>query len=176
MIETSSKTLASLTHVFSNISIKKKDHPATEFDLVNLIQDRALTYQDKIDFDLKLPKSCVIHSHPSAFLLVFNQLFDNVVTHVMTSAQQDNALVKVTLQQSKNALRLVISDNGDGLSDTELSQLFLPFYTKSRGSGKKMGLGMYQVKNIISDLLDGTIEPETSSAGGLKLTIEFKNS
>jgi signal transduction histidine kinase len=176
MIETSSKTLASLTHVFSNISIKKKDHPATEFDLVNLIQDRALTYQDKIDFDLKLPKSCVIHSHPSAFLLVFNQLFDNVVTHVMTSAQQDNALVKVTLQQSKNALLLVISDNGDGLSDTELSQLFLPFYTKSRGSGKKMGLGMYQVKNIISDLLDGTIEPETSSAGGLKLTIEFKNS
>lgn len=175
MIETSSKTLASLTHVFSNISIKKKDHPATEFDLVRLIKDRALTYQDNIDFDLILPQNCIIHSHPSAFLLVFNQLFDNVTSHVMTSIQKNNARVKVRLQQSKNKLRLVISDNGDGLSETELSQLFLPFYTKSRGSGKKMGLGMYQVKNIITDLLEGTIEPKTSSAGGLKLTIEFSN-
>ncbi len=175
MIETSSKTLGSLTHVFSNISIKKKDHPATEFDLVNLIKDRALTYQDNIDFNLNLPEKCIIHSHSSAFLLVFNQIFDNVTTHAITGSQQNNATVSVILQQSRHTLKLIIADNGDGLSKTELSQLFLPFYTKSRGTQKKMGLGMYQVKNIITDLLEGTIEPEVSHEGGLKLTIVFKN-
>lgn len=175
MIATSSETLASLTHAFSNISIKKKDHPATEFDLVHLIQDRTLTYQDKIDFNLALPNKCLIHSHPSAFLLVFNQLFDNVITHVMTSCSQINPRVNVTLIQSNQILSLIISDNGDGLSDTELAQLFLPFYTKARGSQKKMGLGMYLVKNIITDLLGGTIIPAVGNEGGLQLTITFEN-
>ena len=55
----------------------------------------------------------------------------------------------------------------------ELEQLFLPFFTKARGVNKKLGLGMYQVKNIINDLLQGDIKPSTSKAGGLQLCLHL---
>lgn len=187
-IATSKKILGVLTHVFSNISVKKTDHPKAEFDLVHVIQDRALTYQDRIDFDLHLPKQCMIKSHPSAFILVLNQAFDNVIDHVTNSEisssidSDDNIKIKpkvyIELRKVGEDLNLVISDNGNrllkaGLKTTDLTQLFLPFYTKARGSQKKMGLGMYQMKNIITDLLKGKIVATLNSHGGLQLDISF---
>ena len=183
-IKISKKTLGELTHVFSNISVNKTDHPATEFDLVHLIQDRILTYQDKIEFTALLPKQCLIMSHPSAFILVLNQSFDNVVDHVVNhvankvvnSATTDKPKVSVTLEQIDNTLRIIISDNGDhllktGLKEEDLLQLFLPFYTNARGTQKKMGLGMYQMQNIVTDLLKGHIKLSLNDGGGLVLTI-----
>ncbi len=180
-IKNSKKTLGELTHVFSNISVNKTDHPATEFDLVHLIQDRMLTYQTKIKFDASLPEHCLIISHPSAFILVLNQSFDNVIDHVANSST-DNDVVKpkvsITLEQSKENLRLVISDNGNrllqaGLKQEDLIQLFLPFYTNARGTQKKMGLGMYQMQNIVTDLLKGKIEASLNEKGGLVLTLSL---
>jgi C4-dicarboxylate-specific signal transduction histidine kinase len=50
-----------------------------------------------------------------------------------------NAQVSITLTADENSLTLVISDNGEGLGEAELVQLFLPFFTKARGSDKKIG-------------------------------------
>lgn len=172
-IESSTKTLVSLTQVFKSVAIKKKDHPALEFDLVSLIQDRALTYNERLTFDLSLPDSLVLYSHPSAFVLIFNQLFDNTLSHFPKDAGLKNPRVSITITHDENSLKLIISDNGEGLGNMELEQLFLPFFTKARGSRKKMGLGMYQVKNIISDIFDGTIEASTPINKGLQLTIRI---
>lgn len=187
-IATSKKTLAVLTHVFSNISVKKTDHPKAEFDLIHVIQDRILTYQDRIDFNLNLPKQCIIKSHPSAFVLVLNQAFDNIIDHVSNSkilnsmGDKDNLKVNpkvyIALKRVGEDLNLIISDNGNGLlkanfNTADLTQLFLPFYTKARGSQKKMGLGMYQMKNIITDLLKGKIIATLNKSGGLQLDISF---
>lgn len=171
MIEVSSQKLNSLTHVFRNISIKKKEHPEAEFDLVALIQDRALTFKEQIDFSLNLPSHLIINSHPSAFIMVINQLFDNVISHGNKTSAADHPRVEIDLAHNSENLILTISDNGEGLSEEERSQLFLPFFTKARGSGKKMGLGMYQVKNIITDLLNGSIEPAKAELGGLLVKI-----
>ena len=148
---------------------------------MHLIQDRMLTYQTKIKFDASLPEHCLIISHPSAFILVLNQSFDNVIDHVANSST-DNDVVKpkvsITLEQSKENLRLVISDNGNrllqaGLKQEDLIQLFLPFYTNARGTQKKMGLGMYQMQNIVTDLLKGKIEASLNEKGGLVLTLSL---
>ncbi|MBL4797653.1 MAG: sensor histidine kinase [Oleispira sp.] len=172
-IESSTKTLSSLTQVLKSVAIKKRDHPALEFDLVSLIQDRILTYGGQLTFQLSLPDSLVLCSHPSAFALVLDQLFENTVTHFPKNSRPKNAEVSITVTHDKHSLKLVIRDNGEGLGNTELAQLFLPFFTKARGSGKKMGLGMYQVKNIISDIFDGTIEACTPDNTGLQLTIHI---
>lgn len=172
-IESSTKTLSSLTQVFKNVAIKKRDHPALEFDLVSLIQDRVLTYNERLTFQLSLPNSLVICSHPSAFALIFSQLFENTLTHFPKDNNYKHAQVSISITHDRNSLILVISDNGEGLNEAELTQLFLPFFTKARGSGKKMGLGMYQVKNIISDIFDGTIEAYTPDNSGLQLTIKI---
>lgn len=187
-IASSKKTLSVLTHVFSNISVKQADHPKAEFDLVDVLQDRILTYQDRIDFHVSLPEQCIINSHPSAFILVLNQALDNVLDHVTNSQhsevsdQEVNSVTKpcvfIDLKKFDDTLSLAVSDSGSsllkaGLTDADLIQLFFPFYTKGRGSQKKMGLGMYQMKNIVIDLLKGQIVATLNNNGGLKLSITF---
>lgn len=178
-ITKSKKTLGILTHVFSNITVNRTDHPKAEFDLVHVIQDRILTYQDKINFKVNLPEHCLIKSHPSAFILVLNQALDNVIDHAAFCDQElGKPTVDISLSHSNNKLNLMISDNGSclantGLIDDDLYQFFLPFYTRSRGTEKKMGLGMYQMKNIVTDLLQGEVKATLSDSGGLKLTILF---
>lgn len=167
----STKTLSSLTQVFKNISIKKKDHPSLEFDLISLIHDRALTYSERLAFDLSLPNRCTINSHPSAFILVLNQLFDNTLIHFPKDKSVDTPRVSIIILQDEHELTLVITDNGEGLNNDEITKLFLPFFTKARGNRKKIGLGMYQVKNIINDIFDGTIKASSTEGTGLKLTI-----
>jgi signal transduction histidine kinase len=171
-IESSTKTLSSLTQVFKSVAIKKRDHPALEFDLVALLQDRVLTYGERLTFQLSLPDSLVLYSHPSAFALVFNQLFENTVTHGPKESSSENISVVIAVSSDDHSLKIMISDNGKGLGEAELVQLFLPFFTKARGSRKKMGLGMYQVKNIISDIFDGTIEAQSPEGMGLQITIK----
>lgn len=170
-IESSAKTLTSLTQVFKSVAIKKRDHPALEFDLISLIQDRVLTFSERLTFQLSLPDSFILHSHPSAFALVFNQLFENTIAHFPKDNGSENPQASIAIIHDENSLKIEIFDNGEGLDKAELEQLFLPFFTKARGSRKKMGLGMYQVKNIISDIFDGTIEASSPESGGLKLTI-----
>ena len=170
-IESSTTTLTSLTQVFKSVAIKKRDHPALEFDLISLIQDRVLTFSERLTFQLSVPDSFVLHSHPSAFALVFNQLFENTIAHFPKNIGSKNATVSIAVTHDEHSLKIEICDNGEGVDKAELAQLFLPFFTKARGSRKKMGLGMYQVKNIISDIFNGTIEASTPKNGGLQLTI-----
>lgn len=167
----STKTLSSLTQVFKNIAIKKRDHPALEFDLVSLIYDRTLTYSERLTFELSLPESCLINSHPSAFILVLDQLFDNTLIHFPEEKSSETPRVSIAMRQDEHSLTLDINDNGEGLNNEELTKLFLPFFTKARGNRKKMGLGMYQVKNIINDIFDGSIKASSGKGFGLKLTI-----
>lgn len=180
-ITTSKKTLGVLTHVFSNITVNRTDHPKAEFDLVHVIQDRILTYQDKINFEANLPEHCIIKSHPSAFILVLNQALDNVIDHAShCDKDATKATVSIDLSKANDELSLVISDSGNcllssGLTDADLYQFFLPFYTRSRGTQKKMGLGMYQMKNIVTDLLQGEIKANLNDGGGLTLTIIFNS-
>ncbi|OUS40027.1 hypothetical protein A9R00_08090, partial [Oleispira antarctica] len=170
-IESSTTTLTSLTQVFKSVAIKKRDHPALEFDFISLIQDRVLTFNERLTFQLSVPESLALHSHPSAFALVFNQLFENTIAHFPKNMGLDKPQVSIAVMQDEFSLKIEICDNGEGLDKAELAQLFLPFFTTARGSRKKMGLGMYQVKNIISDIFDGTIEASKPENGGLQLTI-----
>ena len=55
--------------------------------------------------------------------------------------------------KKKNYILIKIEDNGLGIKKSELSKIFLPFFsTKKRGSG----IGLYLVKRIIN-LHDGQI-------------------
>jgi len=74
--------------------------------------------------------------------------------------------ISVTVDTSNSQLHICFSDNGIGLDEEECQSMFLPFYTKARGD-KKLGLGMYQVYNLITDLYKGRIYAEPNKDRGL---------
>ena len=65
---------------------------------------------------------------------------------------------------------ITVKDNGCGISERDLSQIFEPFYTTNRANGGS-GLGMNVVFNIVRQKMHGTISVESDLDKGTKFII-----
>lgn len=59
-------------------------------------------------------------------------------------------MVRVQLDHDRQWMRLIVSDNGCGMSDEVLRHLYEPFYTRRR-DGKGTGLGLSITYRIVQD-------------------------
>jgi len=74
-----------------------------------------------------------------------------------------------THDPAQHVVRLVVADNGPGISTADRDKLFMPYYsTKKRGSG----LGLAIVRRIIVEH-GGTIEVGDNRGAGTRFTIEL---
>jgi two-component system osmolarity sensor histidine kinase EnvZ len=82
--------------------------------------------------------------------------------------------VTVTLKETPKKVEVIIKDQGPGIPDSKIQEVFLPFYrinnTKNTSSG--MGLGLTIVNNIITSH-KGTIKLENISPVGLGAIISL---
>lgn len=72
----------------------------------------------------------------------------------------------------KNWIRIRIADNGQGISEESLCQLFEPFYT-TKPLGKGTGLGLSISKQIITEKHGGKIECHSKLGQGAEFLIEL---
>lgn len=76
------------------------------------------------------------------------------LTHIIKNAQEataSNGYVDITLRRDDNNAMILIEDNGVGMDqDFIKNQLFRPFVTTK--SGKGMGIGAYQTRELIESL------------------------
>jgi len=75
-----------------------------------------------------------------------------------------------TLRESFNII-IEVSDNGTGISNDNLQNIMLPFYT-TKGEGKGTGLGLSICYQIIEGM-GGTIEINNNNSGGITVKIEL---
>ncbi len=93
------------------------------------------------------------------------QLFINLIKNGFESI--DRATVTVTITKEENKIKIVISDNGPGFSETKLENSFMPFETtKENGSG----LGLVICHRIILDH-NGTMTLQNRKNGGGEVVI-----
>lgn len=83
--------------------------------------------------------------------------------------------VEVEISSSKDSLYISVSDNGSGVPDSELNDIFRPFYrvstARDRNSGGA-GLGLAITESAIRQH-NGSITASKSELGGLKVLIEL---
>ncbi|MCB0413380.1 MAG: response regulator, partial [Bdellovibrionales bacterium] len=73
------------------------------------------------------------------------------------------------LDQSKQYIKLTVSDNGMGISQSILSDIFTPFFT-TKPTGKGTGLGLSMVYGIVKGL-NGHITVDSKENEGTNFTI-----
>ena len=111
---------------------------------------------------------------PEQFRRVVINLVDNAIEALSTStdiASPPGGQVRVETEHdlSNGVVRIVVADNGPGLSEGDRGRLFLPYYsTKGRGSG----LGLAIVRRIIVEH-GGSIEATENVPRGTRMTIEL---
>jgi signal transduction histidine kinase len=72
------------------------------------------------------------------------------------------------------SVRVRIQDDGEGMPESVLAQLFRPFFTTKAG-GKGTGLGLAIVQEILS-AHRATIRVESAPSAGTTFTIDFPRS
>jgi signal transduction histidine kinase len=85
----------------------------------------------------------------------------------------EGATCTVSCAESEGARRLVVADDGAGVSDEELPRLFERFYRADRArSTLGTGLGLAIVKHVVV-AAGGTVEASQTAGGGLTVTCAF---
>ena len=121
----------------------------------------------KIDFHLSLsqeiPSICADENQ-------VRQIIMNVVINSI-QAIKINGKIKITTENSrlkeKPAIKLIIEDSGIGIPESELSQIFDPFFTKK---DKGTGLGLSIVYKLVENH-QGEIKVESTEGKGTKFMI-----
>ncbi|PKF72399.1 sensor histidine kinase [Chryseobacterium sp. PMSZPI] len=109
------------------------------------VQDLAFTYP-AIDFDFKNIVSKVLPFDKNLMETIIKNLCEN-------SVKYGSSIVKIKINNTPNNLEIEISDNGSGIENKELKNIFEKFYriqSNNIHNTKGLGLGLYIVKKIIT--------------------------
>lgn len=82
---------------------------------------------------------------------------------------QKKVHVSALHDEEKDCLRLVVADNGPGLTPDERERIFEPYFSRKKGG---TGLGLAIVKSIIADH-GGTVRAAATPGGGTSIVLEF---
>lgn len=100
--------------------------------------------------------------------LVVSQLIQNSLSHGIIKSQ--NLEIEISVTSKNQQVIIHYKDNGAGLTNTNIEQVFEPFYTTLRSNGH-IGLGMHVAYNHVTQRLNGNIEIDENHTTGLAYII-----
>ncbi|MFA7228405.1 MAG: ATP-binding protein, partial [Melioribacteraceae bacterium] len=154
---------------------KKDDGMLTEQVDLNYIIKNNLTLTQK-----HIKKFAELEINLAENLPVFNgnsnkleQVMLNLVMNAAESIETENGLVRITTEYdgAGSEVVLTVEDNGCGMDENTLKNIYDPFFTTKRNKGGT-GLGLSITYGIIKDH-QGIIEVESKIGSGTKFTIRF---
>lgn len=126
--------------------------------------------KDHIKLDISIePDHRFFNSDVTKVKVIVNNLVSNALKY--QRPEEENKWVNVVMKISGDELLINVSDNGMGIDDQFLSNIFdLFFRATSEASGS--GFGLYNVKEIVT-LLGGTINVESKLNFGSTFTVKL---
>lgn len=120
----------------------------------------------------KLP---LVDCYPSQLNQVFMNLLSNAVDALNESDRLDKIITistGVVREKSAKFMKVAIADNGPGIPDSVLDQIFNPFFT-TKPVGKGTGLGLAISYKIVVDGHGGSINISKPPGGGTEFLIKI---
>ena len=119
-------------------------------DLNELVREATRISQDKIQIanvimNLDLSDDALFYEVDREKMLM---ALNNLIVNAIESMTEEEGVVYIRTRQKKEGkASIMISDNGHGISESDLKNIYQPFYTtKSRG----MGLGLVNTEQILN--------------------------
>ena len=133
----------------------EKDYLIKEIDLSKVIKNVGLKNMDdllenKIDYIVeKVGVKVLTDSKWLEFIL--GQIINNSIKY---KRNIDNSYIKISVQDKKDKTILIIEDNGIGIKESDLKQVFDKSFTgeNGRNTNKSTGMGLFIAKNMCSKL------------------------
>ncbi|MCA9511832.1 MAG: PAS domain S-box protein [Myxococcales bacterium] len=103
--------------------------------------------------------------------IAIEQAVVNLIHNGIEAAVGKRAAVTVTTVSTPDSARIVVSDNGRGLTRDELAHIFEPFYTTRAGRGGS-GLGLSVARRAVEDH-GGTLTAQPLAGAGARFEIRL---
>ena len=123
------------------------------------------------EYDFDIPEyEYSLRVDPHAYTRILNNLFQNALTH------SGGNKLSLQLLENEQQVKIIISDNGKGISSTDIPHIFERMYQcdRSRSSGGN-GLGLSITMELVN-ALGGKIKVDSKQGMGATFTILFSKS
>ena len=128
---------------------------------------RFITGADKIRFEKGMERNLTVETDRVRLFIILNNVISNAVVYHRQNIR--DRWVRISADYSEGKLRLIISDNGQGIDPELIPKVFNMFF-RGTAQSKGSGLGLYIVKEAI-EKLNGDIGIESVPNKGTTLTI-----
>ncbi|MFZ6649422.1 PAS domain S-box protein [Undibacterium sp. TJN25] len=167
MIETNAVRSAKLISDFKQVAVDQSSARRRTFDLKDTIEEVLTTLHPMLkrtthQIAIHISEKIELDSYPGPI----EQIITNLITNSLLHGLDDSGgLISISAHTENSIVVLEYSDNGKGMSEDTLAQIFDPFYTTKLGQGGS-GLGLYIVYNLVNGVLGGKISATSSPGAG----------
>lgn len=129
------------------------------------------TFSEGYDIAFETKKEDILFAIDEAW---FRRILENLLANAVKHNKKGTA-IRVVLEESAEQLILKVKDNGRGMDDETIHQLFNRYYrgTNTKGPSEGTGLGLAIAKELVH-LHNGTIHVNSRISAGTVITILFK--
>ncbi|HEY8034857.1 MAG TPA: ATP-binding protein [Methylobacter sp.] len=171
-----SQRAAELINSFKQVAVDQTGGERREFELKSYIEEIVLSLLPKlkrtaISMTLECPEGLIVDSYPGALSQILTNFIVNSLQHAYQPDQAGRLKIRVALLSDDN-IRLLYSDDGQGIPPELQSKIFDPFFTTQRGNGGS-GLGLHIVYNAVYQTLKGRLQMHSAFAQGTMFTLHF---
>lgn len=101
---------------------------------------------------------------------MLNQLIENAIDAMSERGRKLRELAITTKQADDDVITIIIDDTGPGIPEENRLQVFQPFYTTKGMKGKRAGMGLTMVQDVVSEH-SGSIDIATAPGGGCRMAL-----
>ena len=159
LIDNGLSRVSDLIRQFKQVSVSQLGFDIDDLPLIetlNNLQHEMKQKHPHINLDIHCNQGLTFRGYHKAVHLVLSELIANSILHSFESIEE--GFISIQVQAEEGDLIIDYKDNGQGIDSDKHHELFNAFYTTKRGSHGRIGLGLYQVFNLVSQLLRGKIE------------------
>ncbi|MBN2481077.1 MAG: HAMP domain-containing histidine kinase, partial [Bacteroidales bacterium] len=173
LIQKNLERAASLIQSFMQVSTDQVTEQQRVFALNEYLKDILTSLKPKfreksIEIKIECDDKLKLNSYPGVYAQIFTNLLLNSLQHGFY--ERDTGTIGIKADISKDILQIRYSDDGEGISKTDMPHIFEPFYTSGHHRGT--GLGLNIIYNLVRQKLRGTITCESEPGKGVLFKIE----
>ncbi len=166
---------ADLIKSFKEVAVDQSNEEQRRFKLKEYLGKVLISLQPKLKrtchiIEINCADDLEINSYPGAFSQIITNLVMNSLMHGFILIEKGVIIFDIVKKSGELSIRY--SDNGVGMDQETLKNVFDPFYTTKRGQGGT-GLGMHIVFNVVTQTLGGRIDCESQLGDGTVFNINI---
>lgn len=160
---------------FKQIAVDQTSEAERDINLYEYVQEIIQSLHPKLKqknhkIDVHCPESLKVRCSPGILAQIFTNMIMNSVIHGFED--NDSGHINIRVDFEDGMLNIVYKDNGKGMDEEALTQLFKAFYTTKRETGGS-GLGTHIMYNLVKQSLSGEISASSEPGKGLEYNIKF---